>query len=148
MPCGTVKFFNDHKDFGFIVPDGGGPEMFVHVSALKRSRLVTLYQGQRISYDVVTDYRTGQRCAENLYPEAAAPRLFGPQYIAPARPDNLRAKRHLPAMANAAVSVDGNHQRPTGWNIPTYYYQARAGLYTTGQVVQLQTGRLNVAIQH
>ena len=55
MAIGTVKFFNTTKGFGFISPEGGGKDVFVHVSALERSGLRTLNEGQRVSYDVQPD---------------------------------------------------------------------------------------------
>lgn len=57
MPTGTVKFFNADKGFGFIVPDGGGTDSFVHISAVERAGLTTLRQDQRLNYEVETDQR-------------------------------------------------------------------------------------------
>jgi CspA family cold shock protein len=65
MPTGTVKFFNGVKGFGFIAPDGGGKEAFVHVSAVERAGLTTLSQKQRIRYDVQAD-QSGKDAAVNL----------------------------------------------------------------------------------
>ena len=53
MPTGTVKFFATDKGFGFIAPDGGGPDVFVHISILERARLATLNEGQRVLMRVV-----------------------------------------------------------------------------------------------
>jgi CspA family cold shock protein len=66
MATGTVKFFNATKGFGFIVKDGGGPDVFVHISAVERSGLGTLSDGQKVSFDEVNDPRKGKTAAENL----------------------------------------------------------------------------------
>ena len=65
MTVGTVKFFNDSKGFGFIAPDGGGNDAFVHVSAVERAGMRSLSQDQRISYDLEKDNR-GKMSAVNL----------------------------------------------------------------------------------
>lgn len=57
MPTGRVKFFNDKRGFGFIVPDTAGPDVFVHVSAVEESGLTFLREGQRVQYDVEPDRR-------------------------------------------------------------------------------------------
>jgi len=64
MATGTVKFFNSQKGFGFITPSDGSSDVFVHVSALERAGMSTLNEGQRISYDVVTE--RGKLAASNL----------------------------------------------------------------------------------
>jgi CspA family cold shock protein len=64
MATGTVKWFNATKGFGFIAPDGGGKDVFVHVTAVQRAGLQTLSEGQRVTFDVVDD-RKGKK-AENL----------------------------------------------------------------------------------
>jgi cold shock protein len=66
MMQGTVKFFNDQKGFGFIQPDGGGKDVFVHISAVERAGMRALNEGQRIAFDVVADRRTGKSSADNL----------------------------------------------------------------------------------
>jgi CspA family cold shock protein len=66
MTVGTVKFFNEQKGFGFISPECGGPDVFVHISAVERAGLTTLNEGQRISFDVVKDPRKGKTNAQNL----------------------------------------------------------------------------------
>jgi len=66
MTTGTVKFFNSTKGFGFIQPDNGGTDVFVHVSAVERAGMRTIVEGQKISFDVVKDARTGKTAAENL----------------------------------------------------------------------------------
>ena len=66
MDTGTVKFFNATKGFGFIVLDNGQPDVFVHISAVERSGMSSLVEGQKISFDVVKDNRSGKSAAENL----------------------------------------------------------------------------------
>jgi CspA family cold shock protein len=66
MATGTVKFFNSQKGFGFIVQDGGGPDVFVHISAVERSGMSTLNEGQKLSFDVEADRRSGKSAAANL----------------------------------------------------------------------------------
>jgi CspA family cold shock protein len=65
MPIGTVKFFNEHKGFGFIAPEGGGSDAFVHISAVERAGFRTLRENQRISYELEED-RRGKMAATNL----------------------------------------------------------------------------------
>jgi CspA family cold shock protein len=65
MPIGTVKFFNDSKGYGFINPDDGGTDAFVHITAVERAGLRTLQQNQRVSYDLEEDQR-GKMKAVNL----------------------------------------------------------------------------------
>jgi len=65
MTTGTVKFFNENKGYGFIQPDGGGQDAFVHITAVERSGMRTLRQDQRISYDLQQDNR-GKMSAVNL----------------------------------------------------------------------------------
>ena len=62
---GTVKFFNDAKGFGFITPDTGGSDAFVHVTALEAAGLKTLREGQQVSYDLAPD-RRGRESATNV----------------------------------------------------------------------------------
>jgi len=66
MPTGTVKWFNSQKGFGFIQPDDGSKDVFVHISAVERAGLNTLNEGQKVSFDVVTDRKRGKSSAENL----------------------------------------------------------------------------------
>jgi len=66
MASGTVKWFNSTKGFGFIQPDDGGQDVFVHISAVERAGLRDLSDGQKISYEVVADKRSGKASAENL----------------------------------------------------------------------------------
>ena len=66
MPTGTVKWYNDQKGYGFIQPDDGGKDVFVHVSAVERAGMRDLREGQKISYDMETDQRSGKSSAGNL----------------------------------------------------------------------------------
>ena len=66
MATGTVKWFNEQKGYGFIQPDQGGKDVFVHISAVERSGLHSLRDGQKVSYDVEADRRTGKESAANL----------------------------------------------------------------------------------
>jgi CspA family cold shock protein len=68
MSTGTVKWFNDQKGYGFIQPDDGGKDVFVHISAVQRSGLNGLVEGQKISYELETDRRTGKQSAGDLKP--------------------------------------------------------------------------------
>ena len=63
---GTVKWFNGQKGFGFIQPDEGGNDVFVHISAVERAGMHSLNEGQKISFEVVADRRTGKSAADNL----------------------------------------------------------------------------------
>ena len=65
MTTGTVKFFNSAKDFGFIEPEDGTKDAFVHISAIERAGLSTLTEGQKVSYEVKTG-QDGKSSAENL----------------------------------------------------------------------------------
>jgi CspA family cold shock protein len=67
MTTGTVKFFNENKGYGFIAPDDGGNDAFVHISAVERSGMRTLRENQRVSYDLQED-RRGKMAAVNLKP--------------------------------------------------------------------------------
>jgi CspA family cold shock protein len=66
MTQGTVKWFNGQKGYGFIQPDDGGKDVFVHISAVERAGMQGLNEGQRVSFDVVADRRTGKSSADNL----------------------------------------------------------------------------------
>jgi cold shock protein len=66
MAKGTVKWFNSTKGFGFIQPDQGGADVFVHISAVQRAGLSTLNEGQKINYEIVQDRRSGKSSADNL----------------------------------------------------------------------------------
>ena len=66
MNRGTVKWFNNQKGYGFIEPDDGSKDVFVHISALERAGMSSLNEGQKVSFEVVADRRTGKSSAENL----------------------------------------------------------------------------------
>jgi CspA family cold shock protein len=65
MPIGTVKFFNADKGYGFIAPEDGGNDSFVHITAVERAGMATLQKDQRLSYEIETD-RRGKQSAINL----------------------------------------------------------------------------------
>ena len=66
MATGTVKFFNSQKGFGFIQPDDGSKDVFVHVSAVERAGMRGLVEGQKVSFEVETDRRSGKVAATDL----------------------------------------------------------------------------------
>jgi CspA family cold shock protein len=66
MNTGTVKWFNEQKGYGFIQPDNGQKDIFVHISAVERAGLRTLKEGQKVQFEIVTDKRTGRSSAGNL----------------------------------------------------------------------------------
>lgn len=66
MASGTVKWFNSQKGFGFIAPDNGGSDAFVHISAVERSGINELRDGQKVSYELVADRKSGKMSADNL----------------------------------------------------------------------------------
>ncbi len=66
MATGTVKFFNAQKGYGFIVQDNGDPDVFVHISAVERAGMQNLNEGQKVSFDVEADRRSGKPAATNL----------------------------------------------------------------------------------
>jgi cold shock protein len=66
MSTGTVKWFNGQKGFGFIQPDDGSKDVFVHISAVEHAGMNSLNEGQKISYEVAADQRTGKSSANNL----------------------------------------------------------------------------------
>jgi CspA family cold shock protein len=66
MQTGTVKWFNSQKGFGFIQPQDGGKDVFVHISAVERAGLHTLNEGQKVSFEIVADSRTGKSSADRL----------------------------------------------------------------------------------
>jgi cold shock protein len=66
MNTGTVKFYNTHKGFGFIQPDNGGKDVFVHATALERAGIRNLVEGQKVSFDTEEDCRTGKTAVANL----------------------------------------------------------------------------------
>ncbi len=66
MSTGTVKWFNAQKGYGFIQPDDGGKDVFVHISAVERSGMASLSEGQKLSYEMMEDRRTGKSSADQL----------------------------------------------------------------------------------
>jgi CspA family cold shock protein len=66
MTAGTVKWFNAQKGFGFIAPDDGGKDAFVHISAVERAGLGNLNEGQKLTYEVVADPKNGKLSADRL----------------------------------------------------------------------------------
>ena len=66
MPTGTVKFYNGQKGYGFIQPDDGGKDVFVHASALERAGMRGLSEGEKVSFDIESDRRSGKSSAVNL----------------------------------------------------------------------------------
>jgi cold shock protein len=66
MPTGTVKFYNSTKGFGFIAPDDGSKDVFVHATALEAAGMRGLVEGQKVSFDVQSDQRSGKQAAANL----------------------------------------------------------------------------------
>jgi cold shock protein len=66
MPIGTAKWFNPQKGFGFIQPDDGGKDAFVHISAVERAGMNDLREGQKVSFELVTDKRSGKMSADKL----------------------------------------------------------------------------------
>ena len=66
MPTGTVKWFNEQKGYGFIQQDDGGKDVFVHISAVESSGMRGLAEGQKVSYELQADRRTGKESAANL----------------------------------------------------------------------------------
>ena len=69
MATGTVKFYNSAKGYGFIQPDDGGKDVFVHVTALEQAGIQSLAEGQRVSFDIEDDRRTGKTNATNIREE-------------------------------------------------------------------------------
>ena len=66
MPTGTVKWYSDQKGYGFIAPDNGGKDVFVHATALERAGISGLREGQQVSFEIETDRRTGKSSAGSL----------------------------------------------------------------------------------
>ncbi|EKM98994.1 MULTISPECIES: cold-shock protein [Acidocella] len=66
MAIGTVKFFNETKGYGFISPETGGPDVFVHISAVERAGMRSLNEGQKVKFEQVQDRRSGKTAADNL----------------------------------------------------------------------------------
>lgn len=69
MDKGTVKFYNEHKGFGFIAPESGGKDVFVHATALERAGMSVLSEGQKVSFDTHKDSQTGKISVANIQSE-------------------------------------------------------------------------------
>jgi cold shock protein len=69
MTTGTVKFYNGNKGYGFIAPDDGGKDVFVHATALERAGIQSLREGQKVSFDVQTDARSGKLAVSRISAE-------------------------------------------------------------------------------
>ena len=69
MTSGTVKFYNDQKGFGFIQPDDGGPDVFVHATALERAGMRALSEGQKVSFTTAVDKRSGKTAVDTITAE-------------------------------------------------------------------------------
>ena len=66
METGTVKFYNDQKGYGFIAPDNGGKDVFVHATALERAGMHSLSEGQKVSFDTAEDQRSGKMAVDTI----------------------------------------------------------------------------------
>ena len=66
MNKGTVKFYNEQKGYGFIAPDNGGKDVFVHATALERAGIRSLHEGQKVSFDTAEDRRSGKIAVNNI----------------------------------------------------------------------------------
>ena len=82
MNTGTVKFYNDQKGFGFIQPDNGGKDVFVHATALERAGLRGLVEGQKVSFDTAEDRRSGKVAVDNIRVAYATIRRVQPDHRA------------------------------------------------------------------
>jgi len=115
MPTGTVKFFNPAKGFGFIAPDDGSPDVFVHVSAIERSGLDGLNDGDQVAFELESDRKTGKLAAVDLEVTGSspAPRRAAPSYG--------QAPRRGPApdRARPPGDVSGSGQGVVKWFNPT-----------------------------
>ena len=69
MQTGTVKWFNSQKGFGFIEPEAGGKDVFVHISAVERAGLQSLVEGQKVGFELLVDQRSGKSSADQLQVE-------------------------------------------------------------------------------
>ena len=91
MPTGTVKFYNEHKGYGFIQPDGGGNDAFVHISAVERAGFRSLRQDQRLTYELEEDQRGKLKAVRLASADDAAPAAAAegdqPEAADAARPD-------------------------------------------------------------
>ncbi len=89
MATGTVKWFNATKGFGFIQPDSGGQDVFVHISAVERAGLSTLVDGQKVNYEIEQDRRTGKSSAGNAIQATVETIEYrGREYVGTARTES------------------------------------------------------------
>jgi len=86
MNTGTVKFYNDQKGFGFIQPDNGGKDVFVHATALERAGLRGLVEGQKVSFDTAEDRRSGKIAVNNIQTAEFADRVMAVRAARRSRP--------------------------------------------------------------
>jgi CspA family cold shock protein len=93
MPSGTIKFFNGAKGFGFIAPDDGGSDIFVHISAVERSGLDGLNEGDQVTFEVERDRRSGKVAAVGLAVTGFAPPSARPARPGPSGPRNFDGPR-------------------------------------------------------
>jgi CspA family cold shock protein len=131
MPHGTVKFFNGAKGFGFIAPDDGGADVFVHVSAVERSGLGGLKDGDQVQFEVEQDRRSGKLAAVNLQVTGAAPASprgpgragFEPRGFdrrdGPSAPSRANAGAREPASPGSGVVKWFNASKGFGFIQPT-----------------------------
>jgi CspA family cold shock protein len=123
MPRGTVKFFNDAKGFGFISPEDGGGDVFVHVSAVERSGLRGLSEGDEVSFEIEQDRRSGKNAAVDLQVTGSgAPRPQSqsrPSYPPRERNEWDAPRRPAPSQGGGAREVGGSGQGVVKWFNPT-----------------------------
>lgn len=112
MASGTVKFFNAGKGFGFIAPDGGGPDVFVHASALERSGLGELNEGDRVSFEVEEDRRSGKLAATDLQVTGSGP---APARRPAERPRVEYRRRGIASRGPASQRQEGNGRGVVKW---------------------------------
>lgn len=106
---GTVKFFNDTKGFGFIAPDTGGDDVFVHVSVVERAGLPGLSEGDEVAFELEQDRRSGKTSAVDLQflGSGARPQSFAPSALSP-RASDTAASLAARAAALAQLGADGS----------------------------------------
>src|ERR1700719_1583704 len=105
MATGTVKFFNAQKVYGFIAQDAGGPDVFVHISAVERAGMSSLVEGQKVSFDVEADRRSGKSAATNLQAALSI-------HISGAGATSAPAFHFDPAQKSSVQSKNNNGERP------------------------------------
>ncbi len=113
MATGTVKWFNGTKGFGFIQPDDGGADVFVHISAVERAGLGSLNEGQKVSYELERDQRSGKMSAGQLTAAHKTRRgLGGESFPAFSRRRRLQAWRLTTRAAPCPASVTSSEPQP------------------------------------